>query len=150
MQSFLRNLRFGMRVLSKSPGFTATTILTLALGIGANTAIFTVTNALLLRPFPFHDPEQLVNITVKDKSTDFGETQQRYKLMRDFNHSFQSVAVMTFDSLNLAGNGEPVQAPVVRVAPDFFSVLGVQPQLGRAFTAEEGRPEGRPVVMCLT
>ena len=147
MPSLLRNLRFGARVLSKSPGFTATAIVTLALGIGANTAIFTVTNALLLRPFPFHDPEQLVNITVKDKSTDFGETLQRFELTRDFNHSFQSVAVMTFDNLNLAGNGEPVQAAVVRVAPDFFSVLGVQPQLGRAFTADEGRPEGRPVAM---
>jgi len=147
MQSFLRNLRFGLRVLGKSPGFTAITILTLALGIGANTAIFTVTNALLLRPFPFHEPEQLVNITVKDKSTDFGLTLQRYELTRDFNRSFQSVAVMTFDNLNLAGNGEPVQAAVVRVAPDFFSVLGVQPQLGRAFTADEGRPEGRPVAM---
>ena len=147
MQSFLRNLRFGVRVLCKSPGFTATTILTLALGIGANTAIFTVTNALLLRPFPFHDPEQLVNITVKDKSTDFGDTQQRYELTRDFNQSFQSVAVMTFDNLNLTGSGEPVQVPVMRVASNFFTVLGVQPQLGRAFTADEGRPEGRPVAM---
>src|ERR1035437_8521837 len=147
MQSFLRNLRFGMRVLSKSPGFTATTILTLALGIGANTAIFTVTNALLLRPFPFHDPEQLVNITVKDMNTDFGETLQRYELTRDFNQSLQSVAVWTFDNLNLTGSGEPQQVPVMRVAPNFFSLLGVQPQLGRAFTADEGRPEGRPVAM---
>ena len=111
MQSFLRNLRFGMRVLSKSPGFTATTILTLALGIGANTAIFTVTNALLLRPFPFHDPEQLVNITVKDMNTDFGETLQRYELTRDFNQSLQSVAVWTFDNLNLTGSGAPQQVP---------------------------------------
>jgi putative ABC transport system permease protein len=147
MQSLLRNLRFGARQLGKSPGFAITTILALALGIGANTAIFTVTNALLLRPFPYHDPAQLITITVKHKSEDFGITLQRYELMRDFSRSFQSVAVWTSDNLNLTGNGEPVQVPVARVAWNFFALLGVQPQLGRAFTAEEGRPEGRPVVI---
>ena len=147
MHSLLRDLRFGARLLSKNPGFALTVVLTLALGIGANTAIFTVTNALLLRPFPFRDPAQLVTITVKNKNEEFGITQQRYEVTRDFNRSFQSVAVWTSDNLNLTGNGEPVQVSVARVAWNFFSVLGVQPQMGRTFSADEGRPESRLVVM---
>ena len=147
MEALLRNLRFGARMLGRNPGFTAATVLTLALGIGANTAIFTVTNALLLRPFPYHDPHQLVSVTEKDKTKDRSGTLLRYELVRDANRSFQSVAVWANDNLNLTRSGEPLQVPVARVSPSFFSMLGVQPQLGRAFTEEEGRPEGKPVVM---
>jgi putative ABC transport system permease protein len=147
MQAFLRDLHFGARVLRKNFGFSLAAIFTLALGIGANTAIFTVTNALLLRPFPYGDPQQLVSVDAKDKTKDFGGTLLRYELLRDRNRSFQSVAVWTNDNSNLTGHGEPLQVPVVRVSPNFFSVLAVQPQLGRTFTGEEGRPEGQPVVM---
>jgi putative ABC transport system permease protein len=147
MQALLRNLHFGARLLGKNPGFVAATVLTLALGIGANTAIFSVTNALLLRPFPYPEPEQLVSVDAKDKAKDFGGTLARYELLRDANQSFQSVAVWTNDNLNLTGSGEPLQVPIARVSPSFFSMLGVQPQLGRMFTEEEGRPEGKPVVM---
>jgi len=147
MQSLLRNLRFGARMLIKNPGFTIATILTLAIGIGANTAIFTVTSALLLRPFPYHNPEQLVSLTEKDQTKDREINLLRYELMRDTSKSFQSVAVWANDDLNLTGSGEPVQVPVARVSPSFFSMLGVQPPLGRIFTEEEGRPEGKPVVM---
>jgi putative ABC transport system permease protein len=134
-------------MLSKNFGFSLAAIFTLALGIGANTAIFTVTNALLLRPFPYRDPQQLVSLNAKDKTKDFGGTLLRYELVRDRNRSFQSVAVWTDDTLNLTGHGEPLQVPVVRVSPNFFSVLALQPQLGRTFSEEEGRPEGRPVVV---
>jgi putative ABC transport system permease protein len=147
MQALLRNLRFGARMLAKNPGFTLATVVTLALGIGANTAIFTVTNALLLRPFPYRDPEQLVSVSAKDKTKDRGGTLLRYELVRDFNRSFQSVAVWTNDHLNLTGSGEPLQVPVARVSPSFFFMLGVKPQLGRTFTDDEGRPEGKPVVV---
>jgi len=147
MQALVRNLRFGARLLSKNPGFTLATVLTLALGIGANTAIFTVTNALLLRPFPFHEPERLVSITAQDKTTDRGGTLLRYELVRDLNKSFAAVAVWTNDNLNLTGSGEPLQVPIARVSPGFFSMLGVRPQLGRVFSEEEGRSEGKPVVM---
>ena len=147
MQALLRNLRFGSRMLWKSPGFTIATILTLALGIGANTAIFTVTSALLLRPFPYPDPQQLVSITARDKTKDREGTLLRYELVRDLNRSFESVAVWTNDDLNLTGSGEPVQVPVARVSPNFFSMLGLRPQLGRIFTEDEGRPEGKPVIM---
>ncbi|MGA8273461.1 MAG: ABC transporter permease [Candidatus Sulfotelmatobacter sp.] len=147
MQAFLRNLRFGARLLSKSPGFVVATILTLALGIGANTAIFTVTSALLLRPFPYLEPQQLVSVTSRDQTSDREGTLLRYELVRDLNQSFQSIAVWANDNLNLTGNGEPLQIPVARVSPSFFSALGVRPELGRMFTDEEGRPEGKPVVM---
>jgi len=147
MRLLLRDLRFGARTLAKNPLFTLAVILTLALGIGANTAIFTVTNALLLRPFAYRDPDQLVNIESKDNTKDNGVTLLRYELVRDSNRSFQSVAVWTNDNLNLAGNGDPVQVPIARVSPSFFSVFDVRPRLGRVFTQEEGTPGGRPVVI---
>jgi putative ABC transport system permease protein len=147
MQALLRDLHFGVRMLGKNFVFSLAAILTLALGIGANTAIFTVTNALLLRPFAYRDPEQLVSVGAKDKALDRGFSLLRYELVRDRSRSFEAVAVWANDNLNLTGLGEPLQVPVVRVSPNFFSLLGVQPQLGRAFTDQEGRPEGNPVVM---
>jgi putative ABC transport system permease protein len=147
MQSLLGNLRFGARMLIKNPGFTLATILTLALGIGANTAIFTVTSALLLRPFPYHHPEQLVVVNPKDQTGSNPATLMRYELVRDANKSFESVAVWANDNLNLTGSGEPIQIPIARVSPTFFSMLGVQPPLGRIFSEDEGRPEGKPVVI---
>ena len=147
MSSLWRNLQFGARMLARTPGVTLAIILTLALAIGANTAIFTVTNALLLRPFPYRDPGQLVTIVSRDKDKDFGTTPVRYETVRDLNRSFESVAVWTNDNLNLTGNGEPIQVPVARVSPSFFRLLGVRPELGRGFTDDEGRPEGKPVVI---
>ncbi len=147
MRLLLRDLRFGVRTLARTPLFTLAVVLTLALGIGANTAIFTVANALLLRPFPYHDPEQIVSLTSKDATKDHGGTLLRYELVRDYNRSFQSVAVWTSDNLNLTGNGEPVQVPIARVSPDFLGMLDIHPQLGRTFTREEGTPSGRPVII---
>jgi putative ABC transport system permease protein len=147
MRLLLRDLRFGVRTLAKTPLFTLAVVLTLALGIGANTAIFTVTNALLLTPFPYRSPEQLVSISSKDNAKENGGTLLRYELIRDANRSFQSVAVWTNDNLNLSGNGDPLQIPVARVSPSFFQTLDLQPRLGRVFTQEEGTPAGRPVVI---
>jgi len=147
MQSLLRNLRFTARLLLKSPGFTLVILATLAVGIGANTAIFTVTSALLLRPFPYPHGEELVNITAQDHGQDFGGTLMRYDLLRSTNQSFQSVAAWTNDNLNLTGAGDPVQVSIARVDPEFFSTLQVEPQLGRTFTQDEGTPEGKPVVI---
>jgi len=147
MQALLRNLRFGMRMLGKSPAHTFAIVATLALGIGVNIANFTAASALLLRPFPYRDPEQLVSVATKDKTMDRETTLIRYETVRDFNQSFESVAVWTNDNLNLTGSGEPLQVPVARVSPSFFTMLGVKPQLGRFFTEDEGRPEGNAVVM---
>ena len=147
MAAFLRDLRFSARILLKNLGFTTVAIIILALGIGANTAMFTVVSGLLLRPFPYHDPQQLVSLDVKDKSTDFGGTLLRYELVRDRNQSFESVAAWTNDTFDLTGQGEPLQVPVARVSPSFFPMLGIQPQRGRVFREDEGRPEGNHVVM---
>jgi putative ABC transport system permease protein len=147
MASLLRDIAFGARVLRKNPAFTVAAILTLALGIGANTAIFTVTNALLLRPFPYRDPERLVSVGPKDQSGELPGTLLRYEMLRDRNQSFEGVAAFATDNFNLTGRGEPLQVPIARTSANFFSLLGVQPQLGRTFTEDEGRPEGKPVVM---
>jgi putative ABC transport system permease protein len=152
MLTSLRNdLRFAWRMLLKSPGFTLTAIITLALGIGGNTAVFTVMNAVLLRALPYQDPHQLVLINThhrSDAADDDGTfTLNRYELVRDHNRSFSGAAVAVLDSLNLTGRGEPQQVPVARVSPNFFGVLGLHPQLGRSFTDDEGQPGGKPVVM---
>jgi putative ABC transport system permease protein len=147
MRVLLGNITFGVRMLSKNPGLVFAASLTLALAIGVNTAMFTVTSALLLRPFPYADPQQLVTVEAKDQSKDFGGTLLRYELLRDRSRSFKAVAAWANDNFNLTGRGEPLQVSVARVSANFFSLLGVQPELGRSFTEEEGRPAGKPVVM---
>lgn len=144
---FRRNVRFSFRLFRKDLGFTLTVILILSVGIGATTAVFTVANALLLRPFPYRDPQQLVSLQVKDSTKDYDGTLLRYELLRDRGHSFESVAAWANDTFNLTGLGEPTQVAVGRVSPNFFALLGVQPQIGRSFAEDEGRPEGQPVVM---
>jgi len=147
MLSVLRDVRFSVRILLKNPGFAVAAVIILALGIGANTAMFTVASALLLRPFPFHDPEQLVSVDTKDKTAERGGTLLRYELLCDRSQSFQTVAAWTNDTFDLTGRGEPLQVPVARVTPSFLPMLGVQPQLGRVFRDDEGWPEGNHVVM---
>jgi putative ABC transport system permease protein len=147
MQGLLRDLRFGVSTLAKAPLFTLATVLTLALGIGANTAIFTVTNALLLRPFPYRNPDQLVSIVSRDGAKENEGTLLRFELVRDKSQSFETVAAWTNDNLNLSGDGEPMQVQIARVSPNFFRMLNLRPHLGRVFTQEEGTPAGRRVVM---
>lgn len=139
-------------MLRKNLGFTVAAVMTLALGIGGNTAIFTVTSALLLRPLPLHDPQQLVLINLRRKegakeTTNSCCTLARFEEIRDRSRSFSGVAAVTNDSLNLTGHGEPEQVPIARVSPSFFRVLGIEPHLGRTFTDDEGRPDGKPVVL---
>ena len=143
-----QDLRFGGRMIRRSAGFSAAAVLTLALGIGGTTAIFTITSAVLLKPFPYKDPRQLVVIDLRQKD---GQSRCcsiiRYELIRDHNHSFSGIAAAANDTLNLTGGGEPLQVPIGRVTPNFFSLLGVKPQLGQAFTDEDGQPGGKLVVM---
>ncbi|HEY0564848.1 MAG TPA: ABC transporter permease [Terriglobales bacterium] len=149
MGTLLQDLRYESRFLRKNVGFALAIILTLALSIGANTSVFTVTSALLLRNLPYSHPQDLVLLDVKrtEDNSSNGLSLNRYEMLRDQNHSFSGVAVAVNDTLNLTGRGEPQQAAIARVSPNFFSVLGVAPQLGRAFADEEGTPAGRPVMM---
>ena len=145
-----QDVKYGLRMLAKNPGFTLAAVVTLALGIGGNTAIFTVTNALLLRALPYKDPGRLVMLNKQHRGGgDEGAslTLNRYELIRDRNHSFSGIAVWAIDSFNLTGRGEPEQVPVARVSPNFFDLLGVAPQLGRAFNLQDGQLAGPPVVM---
>lgn len=142
-------MRFAFRLLRRNPGFTAVAVLTLALAIGANVAIFSVTSALLLRPFPYAHPDQLVSIAnrgTEGQDSANNNTLVRYEFLRDHAHTV-TVAAWTNDAMDLTGSGEPAQLPVARVTPNFFSLLGVQPALGRSFADSDGHPESRPVVI---
>ncbi len=141
IHDFIQDIRFGFRMLRRSPSFTAIAVLTLALGIGANTAIFSVVDAVLLRPLPFHDSEQLVQIWMTEGSPgNFPMTGEDYLDWRAQNKTFEDMATYTYQqSFNASGAGEAERAAVVEIQSNFFSVLGVQPILGRPFTKGEGQ-----------
>jgi predicted permease len=149
MEGILQDLRYGVRVLIKSPGFTAIAVLTLALGVGANTAIFSVVNAVLLRPLPYPEPQQLVWIwethpNVKEETASL----PNFTDWKNQGQSFAGMAGFVSASLALTGEGEPERLPTAFVVGDLFSVLGVSPALGRSFLAEEDKPgNGRVVIL---
>ena len=148
MESFLQDLRYAVRVLSKAPGFAAIAILTLALGIGANTALFSVVNGVLLSPLPYPQPERLV--ALYSRTSDFSQSSISYPNFLDWqrqNGSFAQLASYRQDSSNMTGSGEPERLRTEMVSADFFSILGVQPVMGRLFTAQDDRPGGTPVVL---
>jgi putative ABC transport system permease protein len=146
MASLWNDVRYALRMMAKSRSFTAIAILTLALGIGANTAIFTVANALLLRPLPYQDPDRLVRISSeRDRA---GYLSLPYiTALSDHNRSFSGIAAYQGESFNLSGRGEPDQITAERVTGNFFDVLGVRPLAGRTFMPEEDQPGGKQVVL---
>jgi putative ABC transport system permease protein len=134
-------------MLGKSPAFAAVAILTLALGIGANTAIFTVANTLLLRPLPYADPGRLVLLFADRRGQLQGFSYLRYTLLREQSHSFAGLAAYASDSFNLTGRGDPEQLSSARISANFFDVLGVRPEIGRVFAASGDQPESKPEVI---
>jgi len=150
MSTVAQDVRYAFRVLSKSPGFAALAVFTLAAGIGANTAIFTVANALLWRPLPFPQPGQLVLISAQRKASGITQGElswPRFEMVSRQNRSFSGVAAFTDESFNMTGQGDPEQLPAARVSWDFLPILGIRPALGRSFTQSEDRPGGDPVVL---
>ena len=153
VENMIEDARYGLRVLRKSPGFTAVAVMTLALGIGANTAIFSVVNAVLFRPLPFRDPGRLMVVwhTPPQKSfpgvTKFVVSPANYLDWRDQNHVFEQMSAVGFGNFNLTGMGQPESVEGRAVSADFFSVLGVQPVLGREFLEEEDQPGHGNVVV---
>jgi ABC-type antimicrobial peptide transport system permease subunit len=144
-------VRFALRVLQRAPGFAAGAVLTLAVGIGANTSIFSVANALLLRPLPYRHPERLVLIDARRKN-DAHLNQGplsvlRFEQVEQGNRSFGAVAAFTPEAFNLTGRGDPEQTASARVSWRFFEVLGIAAARGRGFRAEEDKPGGDAVVM---
>jgi len=149
----LQDLRFTFRTLARDRGFTMIAVIILGLGIGANITVFSVVNTLLLRPLPLHNPQELVRILSKTGS---GESSMTYSsdATEEFqrqNRSFQSVsgyyAFSGSDNLKLMGHGQPMPVTGLMVAGNFFQTLGVEPSIGRLFTAEETLHKSRPVVL---
>jgi hypothetical protein len=152
VETLWQDLRFGVRVLSKSPGFTAVAILTLALGIGANTAIFTVVNGVLLRPMPFAEADRLALVSLAPRGGPFewqpGISDRDYLAFRKQDKAFESVASFTTGTTaNLTGAGDPAQIPVAYVTSEFFSTLRTSPEIGRGFVERDGKPGGDDVVV---
>jgi putative ABC transport system permease protein len=143
VEDLAQDLRYGVRVLARSPVFTAVAVLTLALGIGANTAIFSVVNELLLRPLPFRDAERLVMLWEKNLKLGVHQnTTSRANFMgwREQSTVFESMAAFSDQRLNLTGDGEPEEVSVQFANPELFQVLGVEPIIGRVMTQEDARP----------
>ena len=149
LENLLQDVRYGLRMLVKNPGFTTVAVITLALGIGANTAIFSVVNGVLLRPLPYREPDRVVVVMFRNLKT--GET---FPLCdADFldwqaqNQVFESVAAFSGSGFNLTGSGPPAHLFGDVVTAKFFSTLGVKPVLGRTFLPQEDKPGSPPVVV---
>jgi putative ABC transport system permease protein len=148
IESLWQDLRYGVRMLRKNPGFSAVAVLTLALGIGANTAIFTVVNAVLLQPLPFHEPERLVRVwrssAEEDRTAlsfpDFADIRAQQTV-------FERMAAWRSSDYTLTGQGDPVNLSGLVVTAELFPMLGAAPQFGRGFTPEEDRAGNRAVIL---
>jgi putative ABC transport system permease protein len=150
MEIFVTNLRQSLRILAKSPGFTLVAVLTLALGIGANTAIFSVVNAVLLQPLSYPNPDRLVELvwTTADGVADVASI-PKFNVWREQTQVFDSVAAYDFagPGINLTGGDRPEQLKGIRVSADYFRVFGAPMAIGRTFTPEEDRPGGPAFVV---
>jgi putative ABC transport system permease protein len=146
-----QDLRFGIRMLSKSPGFTALALVTLALGIGANTTIFSVVNSVLLRPLPYEKPDRMVQVADLYPATGGVITSSfpKFTFLREHVRSLSAFAAVSFGRFQIAGptTASPDEVQGVRVPGDFFRVMGAKPALGRTFLDEEDRPGGNAVAV---
>ena len=146
LEILLQDVRFGLRILRKMPGFTVVAVLTLALGIGASTAVFSAVNTILLKPLPYPNPERIVMlwwkapILLADAADQFPWRKQDFARFSLAAKSFQSIGAFKSDFFNLVGSGEPTRLDGLRASAGFFPALGLVPALGRAFTPEEDQP----------
>jgi predicted permease len=149
LEALLQDLRYAVRMLAKRPGFTAVVTMVMALGIGANTAMFSVVNAVLLRPLPFKDPGRLVSINGVYPLA-FISTKGRFewKVWANGTKTLQDISVYAAGEVNWAGRGEPARIPAVEVSERFFRMLGVYPIRGRTFvSSEESAPRPDAVIL---
>ncbi|MBO0861031.1 MAG: ABC transporter permease [Chloracidobacterium sp.] len=150
MQKVIQDLRYGARILLKKPGFTLIAVVTLALGIGANTAIFSIVNAVLLRPLPYAEPERLVALWERNTQRLEYRSSISYPNFFDWraqSKSFERMASYYTNGMALTGVATPVSLRSAVVSPDLFATLGVKPLLGRWFVAEEERPGNRAAII---
>src|SRR5215510_2619532 len=138
MAELIQDLRYGMRTLRKSPGFAAVAVSTLAIGIGANTAIFSFVNGVLLKPLPYGDPDRIVRVLEKPPGGGRnGISTLNYLDWQKDNTVFEYMAAQTGGSVTLTGVAEPVQLRGSRVSPHYFDIFGIKTALGRTFAADE-------------
>lgn len=150
LETLVQDVRYGMRTLRKAPGFTAVAVLTLALGIGANTAIFSVVDAVLVKPLDFQNPASLTMVWEDNPSYGLLHNTVAPPNLLDWeqqNHCFSAMAPFLDQPINLTGAGQPEQVDVEHVSPNFFSLLGVNPMLGRGFSQGEDQPGKSNVVV---
>jgi putative ABC transport system permease protein len=151
MDNLIQDIRYAARVLAKSPGFTIIAIITLALGVGANTAIFSVVNTVLLRPLPYNEPDRLVTVWESSKPRNLEHSQASpvtFTEWREQTHLFESIAGWWYPQINLTGgDGEPERVRTIDTTYAFFDVLRAQPLLGRTFLAGEDRPGGERIAV---
>ncbi|HEY6253424.1 MAG TPA: ABC transporter permease, partial [Candidatus Angelobacter sp.] len=146
--SLFQDLRYGFRMLKKSPGFAVIAVLTLALGIGVNTTIFSVVDGVLLNPLPFHDSRQLVSLFEKIPNFDNGSiSYPNFVDWRSMNRTFSDMAAYRSHGFDLSGAGEPERLEGEMISHGFFEILGVSPLLGRTFSADEDRLGANPTAM---
>jgi putative ABC transport system permease protein len=145
----MNNLRLALRQLIKNPGFAAVAIITLALGIGANTAIFSIVNAVLLKPLPYPDADRIMVLNESGGGQEFAVALPNYEDWKRDNTVFQSLAITRRESRNLSevSGQEAQRISVAHVSEDFFKVIGISPKLGRTFTEEESKAGGPPTVV---
>jgi len=145
--SLLADLRYGLRQLRLNPGFASTAVVTLALGIGANIALFSVIRNVLLKPLPYREPERLVRVWMDNRRLQMREDWASYLNYQDYKRlgaSFESMAAFTEPSMNLIGDGEPERIRGAFAEAALFDVLGTKPIEGRLFTTEEETPGKKP------
>ena len=148
LERLAQDLRFGLRTLAKSPGFAAIAILTLALGIGANTALFSVVNGVLLNPLPYPEPEQLVSLAESKPNFDSGSISfPNFRDWRKDNRTFSMMGVSRSYSFSLTGRGEAEQVKTEFVSSDYLSLLGVKPVTGRLFAEGEDEIGASPIAL---
>src|SRR6266550_1904865 len=148
MRTLWQDVRYGMRMLLKNPGIAFVVILALALGIGANTAIFSVVNAVLLRPLPYEESERLVFLNETSKAMDeISVSYPNFTDWRNQNKVFEKIGVYNRSSYNLTGAGEAERIITGQVSADLFAALRVNAGWGRVFTNDEDKPGGTPVVV---
>ncbi|MBV9765397.1 MAG: ABC transporter permease, partial [Acidobacteriaceae bacterium] len=151
LETILQDVRYSLRYLQKSPLFCFTAVFTLALGIGVNTAVFSIFYAVLLRPLPFKNADQLTMIWEQNQHRGWDHNIVSAANFNDWNrqnHVFTGMALIDpFITFNLSGSEAPVVVRAERVTPNLFSLLGVQPFIGRSFLPEEGRPGSRAVIL---
>ena len=148
METFWQDLKYGVRMLARSPSFTAIAILTLALGIGANTVLFSVVNGVLLKPLPYLQPDSLVSLA--ESTAEFESSSISYPNFLDWqraNSTFSSIAAYRGDDFTITGQGETERVRVGMVSSTFFPILGVKMVAGRSFLPEEDRLGAAPVVL---